>query len=75
MDKLRELFEKLIGSIDVKSIETTALEVIAAIAVVFLALWMSRKVQRFIDRHLARDVFWSFQEALKISAFSRHDSL
>ncbi len=75
MDKLTELFEKLIGSIDVKSIETTALEIIAAIAVIILALWMSRKVQRFIDRCLAHDVFWSFQEALKISPFSRNDSL
>ncbi len=61
MDKLRELFEKLIGSIDVKSIETTALEIIAAIAVVFLTLWMSRKVERFIDRRLAHDDFDSEQ--------------
>ncbi len=44
MDILTELFEKLIGSIDVKSIETTALEIIAVIAVIILALWMSRKV-------------------------------
>jgi hypothetical protein len=54
---LKELFEKLIEIIDLKSIETTGIKVIIAIAVVLLAQWFSRKLQRYIDQHLKHDGF------------------
>jgi small-conductance mechanosensitive channel len=52
---LKELFEKLIGFIDVKSIETTGFKVILAIAVVLLTLWLVRKVSNYIDHHMTHD--------------------
>ncbi len=54
---MKELFEKFIEIIDLKSIETTGIKVIIAIAVVLLALWFSRKLQRYIDQHLKHDDF------------------
>jgi len=54
---LKELFEKFIDLIDVKSIETTGIKVIMAIAVVLLALWFSRKLQHYIEQHLKHDDF------------------
>jgi potassium efflux system protein len=54
---MEELFEKFIDLIDVKSIETTGIKVVIAIAIVLLTLWLSRKLQRFIDHHLTHDDF------------------
>ena len=54
---MKELFEKFIEFIDVKSIETAGFKVILAIAVVLLALWLSRKLQRYIEHHFRRDDF------------------
>jgi len=54
---LKELFEKFIEIIDVKSIETTGIKAIIAIAVVLLALWFSRKLQRSIEHHFTHDDF------------------
>ena len=54
---MKELFEKFIEIIDVKSIETTGLKVVLAIAIVLLALWFSRKLQRYIEHHFTHDDF------------------
>lgn len=54
---MKELFEKFIDLIDVKSIETTGIEVIIAMAIVLLALLFSRKLQRFIEHHFTHDDF------------------
>ena len=54
---MKELFEKFIEIIDVKSIETTGIQVIIAIAVILLALWFSRKLQRSIEHHFTHDDF------------------
>ncbi len=57
MNKLTELFEKIIELIDVKHIEMTGLKVIIAIAVLLLAWWISHKLQQTIDHHFTHDNF------------------
>ncbi len=54
---LTELFEKFTELIDVKNIETMGIKVVSAIAVVLLALWISRKLQRTIEHHFTHDDF------------------
>ena len=54
---MKELYEKFIDLIDIKSIETNGLKVILAIAVVLLALWFVRKVSNYIGHHMKHDNF------------------
>jgi small-conductance mechanosensitive channel len=65
MNKLTELFEKIIELIDVKHIEMTGLKVIIAIAVLLLAWWISRRLQRTIDHHFTHDNFEDEQAVRK----------
>ena len=54
---MKELFDKFIGIIDVKSIEMTGFKVILAIAVVLLSLWLVRKTSNYIGHHMRHDSF------------------
>ncbi len=62
---MKEMFETFIGIIDVKSLETTGIKVVMAIAVVVLALWLSRRLQRSIDHHFTHDSFEDEQAVRK----------
>ncbi len=66
MNKLTELFEKIIARIDVQRLEITGLQIIMAIAVLFLAWWISRKLQLSIDHHLTQE---SFEDKLAIRKY------
>ena len=68
---MKELFEKFIEIIDVKSIETTGIQVIIAIAVILLALWLSRKLQRSIEHHFTHDDFEDEQAIRKYKITAR----
>ena len=57
MNRLTELFEKITELIDVKSIETMGIKVVIAIAIILLALWISRKLRRTIEHHFTHDDF------------------
>ena len=57
MNKMTELFEKITELIDVKSIETMGIKVVIAIAIILLALWISRKLRRTIEHHFTHDDF------------------
>jgi potassium efflux system protein len=57
MNRLTELFEKITELIDVKSIETMGIKVVIAIAIILLALWISRKLGRTIEHHFTHDDF------------------
>jgi len=55
MDGLPNLFRELFGLINVKSIEALGLKLLAAVVIVLAALWISRMLQRTIDRRLSLD--------------------
>ena len=57
MNRLTELFEKITELIDVKSIETMGIKIVIAIAIILLALWISRKLRRTIEHHFTHDDF------------------
>ena len=55
MNKLSALFREFLELIDVKSTEAMGIRVLAAIAIFLAAFWVSRMLQRFIDRRLSQD--------------------
>ena len=55
MNELSELFREFLELINVKSIEAMGIKVFAAIAIFLAAFWVSRMLQRFIDRRLSQD--------------------
>ncbi|MGB5619691.1 MAG: hypothetical protein WBM78_22835 [Desulfobacterales bacterium] len=52
MNKLSKLFGGLSELINVKSIEAMGIKFFASVAIVLAAFWISRILQRSIDRHM-----------------------
>jgi small-conductance mechanosensitive channel len=55
MNRLSQLFQEMFELINVKSIEMMGLKLISATAVVLVAYWVSRTLQRTIDRRMRHD--------------------
>ena len=63
MNKLSELFGGLSELINVKSIEAMGIKFFASVAIVLAAFWISRILQRSIDRHMGNGT-WNDEDAI-----------
>jgi small-conductance mechanosensitive channel len=55
MNELTDLAEEFLALLDVRSIEAAGIEVLAAVAILLATFWVSRILQRSIDRRLKQD--------------------
>ena len=63
MNKLSELFRGVAELINTKSIEAMGIQFFVSVAIVLAAFWISRILQRSIDRHMNHGA-WNDQDAI-----------